>query len=152
MRLDEIPSNSCTLLGIYEYKFNTLTHKKMIKVLFKSEELLIAADSESAVVYGNTTKNTVIEYLSNLTPKNGEEAISIIMLIILLTTSKYVVAKQIKVTTKTEVVVKTAKSSVVKTAEDALRIADKFGLKAEVQRELDNGATPLEALKEWDII
>lgn len=82
----------------------------MIKVLFKSEELLIAADSESAVVYGNTTKNTVIEYLSNLTPKNGE---SIIMLIILLTTSKYVV----KVTTKTEVVVKTAKSSVVKTAE-----------------------------------
>ena len=67
----------------------------MIKVLFKSEELLIAADSESAVVYGNTTKNTVIEYLSNLTPKNGEE----IMLIILLTTSKYVVAKQIKVTT-----------------------------------------------------
>jgi hypothetical protein len=49
-------------------------------------------------------------------------------------------------------VVKTAKSSMVKTAEDALRIADKFGLKAEVQRELDNGATPLEALKEWDII
>ena len=43
----------------------------MIKVLFKSEE------SESAVVYGNTTKNTVIEYLNNLTPKNGEEAMSI---------------------------------------------------------------------------
>ena len=38
------------------------------------------------------------------------------------------------------------------TAEDALRIADKFGLKAEVQRELNNGATPLEALREWDII
>lgn len=48
----------------------------------------------------------------------------------LITKSKYVVAKQIKVTTKTEVV--------VKTDEDALRIADKFGLKAEVQRELDN--------------
>ena len=124
----------------------------MIKVLFKSEELLIAADFESKVVYGNTSKNTVVEYLNNLTPKNGEEAISIIMLIILLTTSKYVVAKHIKVTTKTEVVVKTAKSSVVKTAEDALRIADKFGLKAEVQRELDNGATPLDALREWDII
>ena len=122
----------------------------MIKVLFKSEELLIAADSESAVVYGNTTKNTVIEYLSNLTPKNGEEAISIIMLIILLTTSKYV--KHIKVTTKTEVVVKTAKSSVVKTAEDALRISAKFNLEEEVQRELSNGATPLEALREWDII
>lgn len=75
----------CNLTGVL--LFNTLTHKKMIKVLFKSEELLIAADSESAVVYGNTTKNTVIEYLSNLTPKNGEEAISIIMLII---TSKYV--------------------------------------------------------------
>lgn len=77
----------------------------MIKVLFKSEELLIAADSESKVVY--TSKNTVVEYLNNLTPKNGE---------------------------------------------DALRIADKFGLKAEVQRELDNGATPLDALREWDII
>lgn len=124
----------------------------MIKVLFKSEELLIAADSESAVVYGNTTKNTVIENLSNLTPKNGEEAMSIIMLIMLLATSKYVVAKHIKVTTKTEVVVKTAKSSVVKTAEDAIRIAAKFNLEEEVQRELDNGATPLEALKEWDII
>ena len=124
----------------------------MIEVLFKSEELLVAADSESAVIYGNTTKNTVIERLSSITPKNGEEAIRIIMLIILLTTSKYVIAKHIKVTTKTEVIVKTAKPSVVKTAEDALRIADKFGLKAEVQRELDNGATPLEALKEWDIL
>ena len=124
----------------------------MIKVLFKSEDLLVAADSESKVVYGNTSKNTVVEYLNNLTPKNGEEALGIIMLIVLLATSKYVVAQQIKVTTKTEVVVKTAKSSVVKTAEDALRIADKFGLKAEVQRELDNGATPLDALREWDIL
>ena len=124
----------------------------MIEVLFKSEELLIAADSESKVVYGNTPKNTVVEYLINLTPKNGEEAMGIIMLIILLAISKYVVAKQIKVTTKTEVVVKTAKSSMVKTAEDALRIASKFGLKAEVQRELDNGATPLDALREWDIL
>lgn len=124
----------------------------MIKVLFKSEELLIAADSESRVVYGNTRKNSAVEYLNNLTPKNGEEAMGIIMLIILLATSKYVVAKQIKVTTKTEVVVKTAKSSMVKTVEDALRIASKFNLEEEVQRELDNGATPLEALREWDII
>ena len=124
----------------------------MIKVLFKSEDLLIAADTESAVIYGNTTKNTVIERLSSITPKNSEEAMSIIMLIILLATSKYVIAKKISVTTKTEVVVKTAKSSVVKTAEDALRIADKFGLKAEVQKELDNGATPSEALREWDIV
>lgn len=124
----------------------------MIKVLFKSEELLIAADSESKIVYGNTMRNSAVEYLNELTPKSSEEAMSIIMLSMLLTISKYVVAKHIKVTTKTGVVVKIAKSSVVKTAEDAIRIASKFGLEAEVQRELDNGATPLEALKEWDII
>ena len=124
----------------------------MVEVLFKSEELLIAADSESKVVYGNATKSFVVEYLNELTPKNGEEAMCIIMLIILLATSKYVIAKHIKVTTKTEVVVKTAKSSVVKTTEDALRIASKFNLEAEVQHELDSGATPLEALREWDII
>lgn len=124
----------------------------MIEIMFKSEELLIVIDSESEVIYGNTTKSSAVEYLNNLTPKSSEEAIGIIMLVVLLIKSKYVVAKQIKVTTKTEVVVKTAKSSVVKTAEDALRIADKFGLKAEVQRELNNGATPLEALREWDIV
>lgn len=124
----------------------------MVEVLFKSEELLIAADSESKVIYGNTRRNSAVKYLNELTPKNGEEAMGIMMLIILILSSKYVVAKHIKVTTKTEVVVKTAKPSVVKTAEDALRIADKFGLKAEVQKELDNGATPLEALKEWDIL
>lgn len=124
----------------------------MIKVLFKSEELLIAADFENKVVYGNTRRNSAVEYLNSIAPKNGEEAMSIMMLIILILSSKYVVAKKISVTTKTEVVVKTAKSSVVKTAEDALRIADKFGLKAEVQRELDNGATPLDALREWDIL
>lgn len=90
---------------------NTLTINKMIKVLFKSEELLITADSENKVVYGNASKNTVVEYLNNLTPKNGEEALGIIMLIILLATSKYVVTKQIKVTTKTEVVVKTAEDA-----------------------------------------
>lgn len=28
----------------------------MIKVLFKSEDLLVAADTESTVIYGNTTK------------------------------------------------------------------------------------------------
>lgn len=124
----------------------------MIKVLFKSEELLIAADTESKVVYGNTRRNSAVGYLNSITPKNGEEAMSIMMLIILILSSKYVIAKKISVTTKTEVVVKTAKSSIVKTAEDALRIASKFGLKAEVQKELDNGATPLEALKEWDIL
>lgn len=124
----------------------------MIEVLFKSEELLIAANSESKVVYGNTRRNSAVEYLNSITPKNSEEAISIIMLIILILSSKYVVAKKINVTTKTEVTVETVKSSVVKTAEDALRIADKFDLKAEVQRELDNGVTPLDALREWDII
>ena len=121
----------------------------MVEILFKSEELLIATDSESKVIYGNTTKSSAVEYLNELTPKSGEEAMGIIMLI---TKSKYVVAKQIKVTTKTEVVVKTAKSSMVRTAEDAIRIASKFNLEAEVQRELDNGATPLEALREWDIV
>ena len=124
----------------------------MVEVLFKSEELLIAANSESKVIYGNTRRNSAVEYLNSITPKNGEEAMGIIMLIILILSSKYVVAKNIKVTTKTEVVVKTVKPSVVKTAEDALRIASKFHLEAEVQKELDNGATPLEALKEWDIL
>ena len=150
MRLDEIPNNSYTLLAIYEY---TLTKvKKMIKVLFKSEELLIAADSESKIVYGNTRRNSAVKYLNELIPKSSEEAMSVMMLIILILSSKYVVAKQIKVTTKTEVIVKTAKSSMVKTAADALRIAAKFNLEEEVQKELENGATPLEALKEWDIL
>ena len=124
----------------------------MVEILFKSDELLIAANSESKVIYGNTKKNSAVEYLNSITPKNSEEAIGIIMLIILILSSKYVVAKKISVTTKTEVTVETAKSSVVKTAEDALRIASKFHLEAEVQHELDNGATPLEALKEWDIL
>ena len=103
----------------------------MVEILFKSEELLIAADSESKVIYGNTTKSSAVEYLNELTPKSGEEAMGIIMLIVLITKSKYVVAK---------------------TAKDAIRIASKFNLEAEVQRELDNGATPLEALREWDIV
>ena len=124
----------------------------MKEVLFKSEELLIAIDSESNVIYGNATKSSVVEYLNELTPKSSEEAICIIMLVALLIKGKYVIAKQIKVITKTEVVVKTANPSVVKTTEDALRIASEFNLEAEVQHELDNGATPLEALREWDIV
>ena len=122
----------------------------MKEVLFKSEELTVVADSESKVVYGNTTKKEAIKYLSSLTPENSEKAMGIIMLIVLIIENEYIVAKEISITTV--VTVKTAKPSVVKTAEDALRIAFKFGLEAEVQRELDNGATLLEALKEWDII
>lgn len=122
----------------------------MKKVLFKSEKLTIVIDSESKVLYGNTTKKSAVDYLTNLTPKNGEEAMGIIGLIILIVGSKYVIAKEIKATTV--VTVKTAKPSMVKTAEDALRIASKFGLEAEVQKELDKGATPLEALREWDIL
>ena len=122
----------------------------MKKILFKSEELTIVVDSESKVLYGNTTKKSAVDYLTNLNPKNGEEAMGIIGLIILIVGSKYVVAKEIKATTV--VTVKTAKPSMVKTAEDALRIASKFGLEAEVQKELDKGATPLEALSEWDIL
>ena len=126
----------------------------MIEVLFKSEELTIVADSESKVLYGNTTRKSAVDYLANLTPKSSEDAMGILRLIILITEGKYIAAKEIKATTTTTTVVtvKTAKPSVVKTAEDALRIASKFGLEAEVQRELDNGATPLDALSEWDII
>ena len=122
----------------------------MKEVLFKSEELTIVADSESKVLYGNTTRKSAVDYLTNLTPKSSEDVIGILGLIILITKGKYIAAKEIKATTV--VTVKTAKPSVVKTAEDALRIADKFGLKAEVQIELDNGATPLDALHEWDIL
>ena len=78
----------------------------MIEVLFKSEELLIVADSESKIVYGNTRRNSAVKYLNELTPKSSKEAMSVMMLIVLILSSKYVVAKQIKVTTKTEVVVK----------------------------------------------
>ena len=126
----------------------------MKEVLFKSEELTIVADSESKVLYGNTTRKSAVDYLSNLTPKSSEDVIGILGLIILITEGKYIAAKEIKATTTTTTVVtvKTAKPSVVKTAEDALRIASKFGLEAEIQRELDNGATPLDALREWDII
>ena len=126
----------------------------MKEVLFKSEELTIVADSESKVLYGNTTRKSAVDYLANLTPKSSEDAMGILKLIILITEGKYIAAKEIKATTTTTTVVtvKTAKPSVVKTAEDALRIASKFGLEVEVQRELDNGATPLDALREWDIL
>ena len=122
----------------------------MIEILFKSEKLTIVADSDGAVIYGTASKNTAIKYLSNLTPKTTREAIGLAELGLLILTSKYVIAKEITIVT--EVTVKVAKSSIVKTAEDALRIASKFGLEAEVQRELDNGATPLDALREWDIV
>lgn len=128
---------------------NTLTSKKMKKILFKSEEFIIVVDSESKVVYGNVSRNAALEYLVNVTPKNAIDFARLQMLCI---SSKYVVAREIKVTTKVEVTVTAAKPSVVKTAEDALRIASKFHLEAEVQKELDNGATPLDALREWDIL
>ena len=38
------------------------------------------------------------------------------------------------------------------TNEQAIELAKKFSLEAEVQEELANGATPEEALAEWDII
>lgn len=123
----------------------------MKKILFKSEELIIVVDSESKVVYGNVSRNAALEYLVNVT-KNAIDFTRLQMLCILILSSKYIVAREIKVTTKVEVTVTATKPSVVKTAEDALRIADKFGLKAEVQKELNNGATPLEALREWDIL
>lgn len=121
----------------------------MKELLFKSKELTIVADSETKVVYGTTSRDKAINILCGLIPETGEEAMRHIALTIIILTSKYVMAK-INITV--EIAVKTAKSSVVKTAEDALRIASKFGLEAEVQRELDNSATPLEALREWDIL
>lgn len=124
----------------------------MKKILFKSEDLIIVVDSESKVVYGNVSRNEVLKYLVNVTPKNAIDFARLQILCVLILSSKYVIAREIKVTTKVEVTVTAAKSSMVKTAEDALRIASKFGLKAEVQRELDNGATPLDALREWDIL
>ena len=54
-----IPSNSLSM------NIN-LTHKKMIKVLFKSE------DSESKVVYRNTRRNSAVKYLNELIPKSSE--------------------------------------------------------------------------------
>ena len=124
----------------------------MKKILFKSEELIIVVDFESKVVYGNVSRNAALEYLVNVTPKNAIDFARLQMLCVLILSSKYVIAREIKVITKVEVTVTAAKPSIVKTAEDALRIADKFGLKEEVQKELDNGATPLEALREWDIV
>lgn len=38
------------------------------------------------------------------------------------------------------------------TEEKAIELAERFGLEAEVKAELANGATPEEALAEWDII
>ena len=69
---------------------NTLTINKMIKVLFKSEELLIAVDFESEVVYGNTGRNSAVKYLNEIPTKSSEEATSVMMLIILILSSKYV--------------------------------------------------------------
>lgn len=37
------------------------------------------------------------------------------------------------------------------TEEKAIELAKRFGLEEEVKNELANGATPEEALREWDI-
>ena len=72
----------------------------MKKILFKSEEFIIVVDSESKVVYGNVSRNAALEYLVNVTPKN---AIDFARLQMLCVSSKYVIAREIKVTTKVEV-------------------------------------------------
>ena len=59
MRLDEIPSNSCTLLGIYEYKFNTLTINNNI-MTFKTN---ISASDEAKYLDADSVKTDRI-YLS----------------------------------------------------------------------------------------
>lgn len=38
------------------------------------------------------------------------------------------------------------------TIDDALIRAEKYGLKYEVKRELENGSSPWEALYEWDLL
>ena len=52
MRLDEILSNSCTLLGIYEYKFNTLTINNNI-MTFKTN---ISASDEAKYLDADSVK------------------------------------------------------------------------------------------------
>lgn len=122
----------------------------MKEVLFKSKDLTIVASSDGAVIYGTTTRKSALEYLRNLTPETTREAISLAELCTLICICKYITAKRIAIVS--EVTVEVAKSSAIKTVEDALRVASKFDLKAEVQKELDNGATPLEALRKWDIV
>ena len=36
--------------------------------------------------------------------------------------------------------------------EDAIKLASKYHLEAEVQEDIDNGMSPLEACREWDIL
>lgn len=54
----------------------------MKEVLFKSEEFIIVVDSESKVVYGTTTRNEAVKYLNSLTPKNADEVIASLFLLV----------------------------------------------------------------------
>ena len=76
----------------------------MKKILFK----IIVVNSESKVVYGNVSRNAALEYLVNVTPKNSIDFARLQML-----SSKYVIAREIKVTTKVEVTVTADKPSVL---------------------------------------
>ena len=120
----------------------------MKKVVFVSNDksVILVKDTESEVMYGNVSKKDIIR----IALKEHDYAIAML----LAHNPHYQVAKRIHVRHKitVEVSVEVARIEAVKTAEDALRIASKFGLGAEVQRELNNGATPLEALSEWDIL
>lgn len=40
----------------------------------------------------------------------------------------------------------------VYTAEEAIKLATEFGLNEEVRQEIENGASPNEALAEWDVL
>lgn len=40
----------------------------------------------------------------------------------------------------------------VYTAEEAINLAVEFGLDEEVRQEIENGASPNEALAEWDVL
>lgn len=120
----------------------------MKKIIFisKGKSIILVRDTETDIMYGNVSKKDMISILRIEDELN--KAIE------LAHNPHYQVAKQIKVRCKitTEVVIQIVRSNVINTAENALRVASKFNLEAEVQRELDNGAIPLEALREWNII
>lgn len=119
----------------------------MKKIIFvsKGKSIILVRDTETDIMYGNVSKKDMISILRIEDELN--KAIE------LAHNPHYQVAKQIKVRCKitTKVVIQIVRSNVIN-AENALRVASKFNLEVEVQRELDNGATPLEALREWNII
>ena len=120
----------------------------MKKVVFVSNDksVILVKDTETDVLYGNVSKKDML----HTAIKDGNHPIAMLLVL----NPHYQVAKSIHVRRKitVEVSVEIARIDAVQTAEDAIRIASRFGLEGEVQDALDAGATPLEALSKWDII